>query len=147
MAKELMSDAIVMFDMEAESAEEIIRKIADMMDKDGRLIDKEGYVADVMTREAGSSTAVGFSVATPHSKSVHVKEPSLAFVRLTKPMKWDDAEEVDMIFQIGVPSPGQGDRHLEILAGLFRKIMHDDFREQLASAETAEEVIKLIGIV
>lgn len=147
MAKELMSDAIVLFDVEAESAEGIIRMIADAMDKDDRLIDKEGYVADVMAREASSSTAVGFSVATPHSKSVHVKEPSLAFVRLAKPMKWDDSEEVDMIFQIGVPSPGQGDRHLEILAGLFRKVMHDDFREQLANAKSADEVINLVGIV
>lgn len=147
LAKELMSGEIVMFDVEAESADEIIRLIADSMEKDGRLIDKDGYIADVKAREASSSTAVGFSVATPHSKSVHVKEPSLAFVRLAKPIKWDDAEEVDMVFQIGVPSPGQGDRHLEILAGLFRKIMHDDFREQLGNAKTAEEVIKLIGIV
>ena len=100
-----------------------------------------------MKREESSSTAVGFSVATPHSKSVHVKEPSLAFVRLKNSMKWDDSEEVDMVFQIGVPSPGQGDRHLEILAGLFRKVMHDDFREDLAKAKSAEEVIKLIGIV
>ena len=147
LAKELMSGEIVMFDVEAESADEIIRLIADSMEKDGRLIDKDGYIADVKAREASSSTAVGFSVATPHSKSVHVKEPSLAFVRLAKPINWDDAEEVDMVFQIGVPSPGQGDRHLEILAGLFRKIMHDDFREQLGNAKTAEEVIKLIGIV
>jgi fructose-specific phosphotransferase system IIA component len=133
--------------VEASSAEEVIRMIADAMDDDGRLIDKEGYIADVMAREASSSTAVGFSVATPHSKSVHVKEPSLAFVRLKNKMKWDDSEEVDMVFQIGVPSPGQGDRHLEILAGLFRKVMHDDFREDLANAKSAEDVIKLIGIV
>ena len=147
MAKELMSDEIVMFDVEANSAEEVIRLIADAMDADGRLIDKEGYIADVMKREESSSTAVGFSVATPHSKSVNVKETSLAFVRLKNSMKWDDSEEVDMVFQIGVPSPGQGDRHLEILAGLFRKVMHDDFREDLAKAKSAEEVIKLIGIV
>ncbi len=147
LAKELMSGEIVMFDVEAESADEIIRLIADSMEKDDRLINKDGYIADVKAREASSSTAVGFSVATPHSKSVHVKEPSLAFVRLAKPIKWDDSEEVDMVFQIGVPSPGQGDRHLEILAGLFRKIMHDDFREQLGNAKTAEEVINLIGIV
>lgn len=147
LAKELMSGEIVMFDVEVESADEIIRLIADSMEKDGRLINKDGYIADVKAREASSSTAVGFSVATPHSKSVHVKEPSLAFVRLAKPIKWDDSEEVDMVFQIGVPSPGQGDRHLEILAGLFRKIMHDDFREQLGNAKTAEEVINLIGIV
>ena len=147
LAKELMSGEIVMFDVEVESADEIIRLIADSMEKDGRLINKDGYIADVKARESSSSTAVGFSVATPHSKSVHVKEPSLAFVRLAKPIKWDDSEEVDMVFQIGVPSPGQGDRHLEILAGLFRKIMHDDFREQLGNAKTAEEVINLIGIV
>lgn len=147
LAKELMSKDIVMFDVEAGNAEEVIRMIADAMDADERLIDKEGYIADVMKREASSSTAVGFSVATPHSKSVHVKEPSLAFVRLKNKMKWDDTEEVDMVFQIGVPSPGQGDRHLEILAGLFRKVMHDDFREQLAQAQNADEVIKLIGIV
>lgn len=147
MAKELMSSAIVTFDAEANSAEEVINLIADSMDRDDRLIDRDGYVKDVLAREASSSTAVGFSVATPHAKSVHVKEPSLAFVRLAHPIKWDDSEEVDIVFQIGVPSPGQGDRHLEILAGLFRKVMHDDFREQLAKAKTAEEVIDLIGAV
>lgn len=147
LAKELMSKEIVMFDVEAGSAEEVIRIIADAMEADGRLIDKEGYIADVMKREASSSTAVGFSVATPHSKSTHVQEPSLAFVRLKNKIKWDDTEDVDMVFQIGVPSPGQGDRHLEILAGLFRKIVHDDFREQLAALKTADEVINLIGIV
>ena len=63
MAKELMSKEIVMFDVKAENAEGIIRLIADAMDKNDRLIDKEGYVADVMAREASSSTAVGFSVA------------------------------------------------------------------------------------
>ena len=42
LAKELMSDEIVMFDVEANSAEEVIRLIADAMDADGRLIDKEG---------------------------------------------------------------------------------------------------------
>ena len=130
-----MSKEIVMFDVDAKDRDEVINLIADAMDKDGRLIDKEGYVA------------VGFSVATPHSKSVHVKEPSLAFVRLSHPMKWDDSEEVELVFQIGVPSPGQGDRHLEILAGLFRKVMHDDFREKLFSAKTADEVIELIGAV
>ena len=100
MAKELMSSAMVIFDAEANSAEEVINLIADSMDKDDRLIDRDGYVKDVLAREASSSTAVGFSVATPHAKSVHVKEPSLAFVRLAHPIKWDDSEEVDIVFQI-----------------------------------------------
>lgn len=147
MTKELMSKELVMFDVEADSAEDVIRIIADAMEKDGRLLDKEGYIADVMTRESHSSTAVGFSLATPHAKSTFVKEESLAFIHLKNKIKWDDREEVDIIFEIGVPSPAQGDRHLEILAALFRKIMNIDFRENLINAKTPEEIIETVGIV
>ena len=51
MAKELMSSAMVIFDAEANSAEEVINLIADSMDKDDRLIDRDGYVKDVLARE------------------------------------------------------------------------------------------------
>ena len=147
MEKDIISNKLVMFDAEAESAQDVISMITDIMYKDDRIFDKEGYIADVMKREKQSSTAVGFSIATPHAKSVHVKTPSLAFVRLKNKIQWDDSEEINMVFQIGVPAPGEGNRHLEILASLFRKILHDDFRESLANAKTAEEVIQLIGVV
>ena len=144
---ELMSQDLVLFDVEASTKEEVIGHITDAMDKGGRLLDREGYLADVLKREASSTTAVGFSVATPHAKSVHVKEPSLAFLRLKTPIQWDDDEEVQMVFQIGVPSPGQGDRHLEILAQLFRQLVHEEFQEKLRTASSPEELITLVGAV
>lgn len=147
MAKELINNNLVMFDVEADTAEDVIGMIAGLMESEDRLKDKEGYIADVIKREKSSSTAIGFSVATPHAKSEHVKESTLAFVRLKKKIRWDNVEEADMIFQVGVPSPAEGNRHLEILAALFEKIIHDDFREKLADAKTAEEVIELIGNV
>lgn len=143
MGKELMNENIVLFDVEASNKEDVIRLIADLMDKDGRLEDKEGYIEDVLKREESSSTAIGFSTATPHAKSVSVKEPSLAFVRLKQPMQWDE-EEVTMVFQIAVPSPGQGDRHLEILAKLFRHLVYDEFRSKLSAAKNQTEVVDLL---
>ncbi|MDO4942641.1 MAG: PTS sugar transporter subunit IIA [Lachnospiraceae bacterium] len=143
MATELINNDIVLFDVEATTKEEVIRLIADAMDQDGRLIDKEGYIQDVLKRESTSSTAIGFSTATPHAKSVSVKEPSLSFVRLKRPMQWDD-EEVTMVFQIAVPSPGQGDRHLEILAKLFRNLVYDEFRDKLSAAKSQQEVVDLL---
>lgn len=144
---ELMSKDLVLFDVEASTKEEVIGLITGAMDKGGRLLDKEGYLADVLKREADSTTAVGFSVATPHAKSVHVKEPSLAFLRLKAPIQWDDDEEVQMVFQIGVPSPGQGDRHLEILALLFRQLVHEEFQAKLRTVSSPEELIALVGAV
>ena len=141
MSKELIANDIILFDLEAETKQEIIEKLADAMDKDGRLEDKDGYMADVLAREESSSTAIGFETATPHAKSISVKEP--AFARLKHPIKWDD-EEVSMIFQIAVPSPGQGDRHLEILSKLFRNLVYDSFRDQMLQATTKEEIVDIL---
>ena len=62
---ELMSRALVLLDVEASSKEEVIQRIADAMEADGRLIDKAGYIGDVEKREQDSSTAVGYMVVTP----------------------------------------------------------------------------------
>lgn len=143
MEKQLISENIVLFDMEASNKEEIIRQIADAMDEDQRLESKEGYIQDVLEREKTASTAIGYFTATPHAKSVHVKTPSLAFVRLANPVQWDE-EEVSMVFQIAVPSPGQGERHLEILAKLFRNLVYDEFRDQLRNLKNKKEVVDLL---
>ena len=79
MTEKLIDNDFVMFDLEADSAEEVIRKMADVMEQNDRLIDKEMYVADVLQREKVSGTGVGFSVATPHAKSEGVKYETLAF--------------------------------------------------------------------
>ena len=136
LAEKLIDNDFVMFDLEADSSEEVIRKMADVMEQNDRLIDKETYVADVLQREKVSGTAVGFSVATPHAKSegAHLK----------KPIVWDGKEEVSIIFMIGVPSPAAGNRHLEILASLFRKVIYDDFREKLVEAKKPEEIVSLL---
>ncbi|MDR2025550.1 PTS sugar transporter subunit IIA [Lacrimispora indolis] len=145
MEKPLMSRELIVFGMEAESREEVIGQMAALMEQDSRLKDKAGYEQDVLVREGQASTAVGFFTATPHAKSSHVKCPSLTFARLKKPLKWDDQEEVELVFQVAVPLEGQGDRHLEILAGLFRKLIYDEFRDELLKADSREKVMELVG--
>lgn len=144
MDKKLLSEGIVVFDLEVKSKREAICKIADMLERDGRLYCKEKYIEDVWEREVSSSTAVGFLVATPHAKSCHVKYPSLAFAKLKNPIQWDDNEKVQIIFQIGVPSPGQGDYHLEIISKIFRNLVHDEFIETLLNAKNKEDIIQLL---
>lgn len=140
---ELMNEGLVVFDLKAGSPEETVSQIAGIMERQGRLNNREAYVKDVIKREEGAPTSIGFLIATPHAKSAYVKEPSLAFARLKDPVQWAD-EKVQMVFLIAVPDPGQGEKHLEILAKLSRKIIHDDFREQLMSVTNEKEVLELI---
>lgn len=141
---ELINESLILFDLKAENKEEVVNQIAEAMDKEERLVDKTGYAQDVLKREEGSPTSIGFLIATPHAKSKHVKEPSLAFSRLEKPIEWA-GEDVQLVFQIAVPDPGQGERHLEILAKLARKIISDEFRESLMNAKEKNEVLSLVN--
>ena len=48
-----------------------------------------------------------------------------------------------MMFQIAVPEGG-ANKHLEILQVIFRNLIHDDFRQELANVSSAEEVCEMI---
>ena len=62
-------DYAIQIDGDRQHDAKFLEKMADVMEQNDRLIDKETYVADVLQREKVSGTAVGFSVATPHAKS------------------------------------------------------------------------------
>ena len=79
LTEKLIDNDFVMFDLEADSAEEVIRKMADVMEQNDRLIDKEMYVADVLQREKMSGTAVGFFSCNTSCKVRRRKVRNLGF--------------------------------------------------------------------
>ena len=140
----LMSKNIVFLDVDVSSRKEAITKMAEAMDAAGNLADKDQYIQDVFDREKTATTAVGFSIATPHAKSAGVKEACLGFMRFNKELVWsEDAEPVTMMFQIAVPEDG-ANQHLDILQLIFRNLIHDDFREKLSKVNSPEEVCEMI---
>ena len=60
MSKELIANDIILFDLEAETKQEIIEKLTDAMDKDGRLEDKDNIWQTFLQEKNTSSTAIGF---------------------------------------------------------------------------------------
>jgi PTS system fructose-specific IIA component len=140
----LVDPQLVLFDVEADSKEQVIRALSERLLQMGRVSDLEGYVSAVLEREGTSSTAVGFSLATPHAKSEFVAEATIGFARLSKELAWDDEESVRLVFLIAVPLKDKGDRHLRILAKLFRKFVDEDFRSTISEATSAAEIVALI---
>ncbi|EGL83118.1 putative PTS IIA-like nitrogen-regulatory protein PtsN [Caldalkalibacillus thermarum TA2.A1] len=144
--KELLKEEAIQLSLSAETKEEYIRKLASVLHETGAVSDKEQYVQKVLEREQMGSTGVGFGVAIPHGKSRGVQSPGLAFARLTAPIDWDalDGQPVKNVFLIAVPEEQAGDAHLKILASLSRKLMHENFRQQLNQAETAEDIFSAL---
>lgn len=144
--QELIRPEWIRLELAAESREEVIRQLADSLEKDGVLTDPASYIETVLQREEQGSTAIGFDVAIPHGKSEAVQQPAVAFARLRRGIIWDREQEeiARFVFLIAVPEAQASDAHLQILADLSRRLMHASFREGLKQADSPEKVLEAL---
>ncbi|MDK2902204.1 MAG: fructose system component [Clostridiales bacterium] len=141
----LINENLIDMNLEANTKEEVIKKLAQMAYKEGRVNDIDRYIEAVLKREAEYSTSVGFGVAIPHGKTDAVNEPFLGFAKV-KGIDWSapDEKPVDLIFIIGVPEAQAGNEHLKILAKLSRRLMKDDFRQLLRQASSKTDILAAV---
>lgn len=124
----------------------VMEYMADLINQDGRLINKEEYIKSVTEREATFTTGIGFGVAIPHGKSDAVKVPTVAFGKCKEGLDWQSVDEqpVYMVFLIAVPKEADSNQHLKILAALSRKLMHEEFRREILETEDKEKVCTIL---
>lgn len=145
----LLHEKTIFLPLEVQTKEECLRKMTDGLVQAGFIIDSNIYLDAVFTRENLGSTGVGFGVAIPHGKSAGVSTAGLAFALLANPTDWQslDGNPVSIVFLIAVPEEKAGNEHLQILAALSRKLIHEDFRDKLLAVKTADEVHRILEMV
>lgn len=119
--------------------------LVDLMDKSGRLSDKEEYKKGVLEREAQGTTGIGEGVAIPHSKNKAVKEAGLSAMVLRDGLNFQslDAQPAYLFFMIAAPD-GENNVHLEVLSRLSTLLMDENFRASLINAKNKDEFLAMI---
>lgn len=79
--RDLLKKELIVLDLKANSKEEAITEIADKFYEKGFVKSADDFAAGLRAREAQGSTALGESVAIPHSKNETVIEPAVLFAR------------------------------------------------------------------
>ena len=143
---DLITKELIVLDLEVDSKEEAINELAKVIEMQGRLINFDGFIKQVFKREEEFPTAIGFDVAIPHGKCDSVKNSSLAFARLKNGIQWSEEEKVRYVFLIAVPEAEAGNTHLQILAQISRKLMREEFREELNNATEINEFLELLSM-
>ncbi|WP_018932116.1 fructose-specific PTS transporter subunit EIIC [Gracilibacillus lacisalsi] len=133
-------------EIKANDRDEVIDEMIAKLDANDVLTSKEDFRKAILDREAESSTGIGMNVAIPHGKSDAVKAPRVVFGLQKDGVDWHSADDslAKLIFMIAVPKHAEGDAHLKILQMLSRKLMDDQFREQLLNVKSAEEAYQLL---
>jgi fructose-specific phosphotransferase system IIA component len=136
----------VLLNIQASGQEAAIRQMVTHAASLGLVRDTDAVVAAVLKREEEGTTGFGRGIAIPHGKSSAVAVPAVLFGRLAEPVDWKamDGQPVHTLFLILVPEESHAE-HLQILAKLARKLMHDEFVEKVQSLSDAEAISSYIS--
>ncbi|WCE32316.1 PTS 2-O-a-mannosyl-D-glycerate transporter subunit IIABC [Vibrio sp. SCSIO 43137] len=130
------------------SREEAIRLLADQLEQQGKLHNKEEYLNAVFAREEQGATALGEGLAVPHGKSEAVREAAFAMATLKQEVEWpgleeDEPEQVNLVFLLAIPDGEAGSTHIHLLTALTTTLVDDDVRAAVLNASTAAEVLTI----
>lgn len=133
----IINESLIDLSLAAGDKKSAITQLAQQIHKDERLNDFDTYLEEVFRREELSTTGIGFGVGIPHGKTDAVKVPTVAFGRSTDGIEWESLDEkpVHMVFLIAVPEAAASNAHLKILAALSRRLMKEDFRQELMESK------------
>ncbi|MBE1276712.1 PTS 2-O-a-mannosyl-D-glycerate transporter subunit IIABC [Enterovibrio baiacu] len=127
--------------------DDAIRALAEQLQQQGKLHDKNEYLKAVFAREEEGPTALGEGLAVPHGKSDAVKEAAFAVATLTDDLKWegiDGDEDVNLIFLLAIPNAEAGSTHMQVLTQLTTALVDDDVRDAVLNATTVEQLFALL---
>ncbi len=109
--------------MDAGTITDVFRAVAATVDShvEGYKLESGAIHAALVQREQAGSTAIGSGSAIPHAQVQGLSESILLDVKLRKPVRWAEGEDVHRCMVILVP-PDAHDEHLELTARAVRKL-------------------------
>ncbi|MFH1905332.1 MAG: fructose PTS transporter subunit IIA [bacterium] len=144
---DFMRKELVLLDLLSEKKEDAIKELISPIIKRGFANSENTLHKAILEREAHGSTAIGNGVAIPHAETSSIKEKIIVFGRSKKGINFDaiDNKPVNLFFMIISPSR-EICPHLKTLARISRLLGEKAFRDDLMSATSSEDIIKLIAM-
>ena len=142
---DLLDEKSIRLDAAFFSKEATLDAAVELMAASGKLNDKDTYRAGVYAREEEGTTGIGEGIAIPHCKSRAVSKPGLAAMVIPAGVDFDslDGEKVTLLFLIAAPDT-EDNVHLDVLSKLSMLLMDETFTNQLKSAKSTKEFLKII---
>ncbi|MCP3027936.1 PTS fructose transporter subunit IIABC [Halobacillus sp. A5] len=146
---DITTPELIDIDLKGETRDDVIDELIGTLDANNVLQSPAQFKEAIINRENESTTGLGMNIAIPHGKSSAVKKPAVVFGIKRNGVDWGsmDGSDAKLIFMIAVPKEREGDDHLRILQILSRRLMDEEFREQLMNVETKEEAYRLLQTI
>ena len=141
---EILTPDCIICPLVASNKQLAIYELVDLLGATGRVKQPAALREAVWTREMTRSTGIGLGLAIPHGKSPGVENPAIAIGKPATPMEFQsiDAKPVKLIILLASP-PDKTSAHIQALAHISGLMNLEEFRHQVYSAETAQQIYDL----
>ena len=140
---ELLTAESILLDLDVVSKARLFEAVGAMFAAQAGL-DASAISASLAAREKLGSTGLGQGIAIPHGRIKGLKQARGAFVRARQPVAFDapDGKPVSQVFVLLVPEQAT-DLHLQLLSELAQMFSERAFRDKLAAAANARDLLAL----
>ncbi len=137
----------IFFALKGTQKKDILKSLASKASEVGVTDKPRKVYKDYLKREKEATTGFGNGIAIPHAKSKNISEPIIIFARSQNEIEWGahDGKPVNNFISILVPAE-DSKVHLNLLAKLSRRLVHEDFTDTLKNGNE-QEVYQFISDV
>jgi mannitol/fructose-specific phosphotransferase system IIA component (Ntr-type) len=142
----LLSAEQIIPEMKATERWPAIVELIDLLTSLGKIKteDRDSILALLKQREETMSTGIGFGIAIPHASSDRINEVVAAFGRSSSGIEFDALDNAPVKFVVLFIVPkNQFQTHLRTLASIAKFLNDRSVREQLASAQSADDILAI----
>ena len=145
MITELINERLIRLNLSAQDKDGVLSELVDVLDQEGRLHDKQQFLADIYAREELGNTGFEDGVAIPHAKSRAVKAPAVVIGISRNGIEYgaEDGLPSQLFFMIASPDGG-ANHHIEVLAELSSKLIEEGFIAQFLAAQNEHQALELL---
>ncbi len=143
---DILAPECIRVPLKATTKSDVITELVDLLAEHGRITDRDSVLKGVMERESTRSTGIGHGLAVPHCKSAACTELVAAIGKPPTPLDFESKDGQPVSFVVLLISPlDQTGPHIQALARISRLMLTEQFRVELAQAETGEEILRIIA--
>jgi mannitol/fructose-specific phosphotransferase system IIA component (Ntr-type) len=123
----------------------IINELLDMLAAQGKLLDRDTALKDLLDREQSMSTGILNGIAIPHAKTTAVKELTIAIGIKKSGLDFDSPlDDKSRIIILALTPPDKSKPLYEFLIAITVALNDDTLCSKILAANKPEEVVELL---
>lgn len=143
----LFSKNLIVLNYNATSKEDVIKKMASMLNENGYLNDMEAFIKEIKKREETNGTGIEEHIAMPHAKGNFIKKHGIAILRVVGngfDFNSSDQKLSKLFFMMALPEETPSNAHIKAISYLSNTFSNNLLRHELMSTNNEDRFLEII---